>query len=190
MQREKDQAAVEKFLSAAKNTRHSGRTLYEHLQNVGGILMSVKAPGHVCGAGLFHSAYGTSSFRNAPEIKKSALRRTIGRQAERLVELFCGMKRAETFIDFMQTGVPFLLMRDKSVAFVDLHTMRDLMAIEIANLSEQKIPLPLYLQPAIHLFPGLEATAPIPSGKRGRNALGLDNGLFVAATAKQEEKAA
>jgi hypothetical protein len=107
--------------------RHSGRDFYEHLTGVYGILKERGNPEYVCLAGLFHSIYGTNSFKkNAvprTEAGRALVQGLIGREAEVLVFLFCTSNRPQAFIN--NTGG------------WDAPVLRDLLEIEYANLLEQ-----------------------------------------------------
>ena len=48
----------------ANKTRHSGRTLFDHLKGVHDLLRDWDNEYHVCIAGLFHSIYGTNTFKH------------------------------------------------------------------------------------------------------------------------------
>ena len=48
----------------ANKTRHSGRTLFDHLKGVHDLLRDWDNEHHVCMAGLFHSIYGTNTFKH------------------------------------------------------------------------------------------------------------------------------
>lgn len=103
----------------ANKTPHSGRTLYEHLKGVHDLLRDWDNEDHVCLAGLFHSIYGTNTFKHQSMSDRGELVKLIGVKAELLVHYFSTKDR------------PFFeSIEDKDVR-------RDLLEIEAANLWEQ-----------------------------------------------------
>lgn len=74
---------------------HSERSLLAHLLGIRALLMSWGAGAHLLDAGLFHSVYGTESFRRPaiPDSDRSRVRDLIGDKAERLVWLYCRVQR-------------------------------------------------------------------------------------------------
>lgn len=103
----------------ANKTAHSGRTLYEHLKGVHDLLRDWDNPRHVCLAGLFHSIYGTNTFKHVSLRDRGELVKKIGLRAETLVHLFSTADR------------PFFNTVD------DKSFRRELLEIEAANLFEQ-----------------------------------------------------
>ncbi|WP_206956337.1 DUF6817 domain-containing protein [Trinickia acidisoli] len=135
--------AAREFLierSAAKRS-HSGATLLTHLFGTADILMQCGASEAVVLAGLFHSAYGTASFRDAicQWSERPALVELIGIDAERWVWLFCRTNNRVRTISAR--------LRNEAVPVVDRVTnesleigpsdINALASIEIANLLEQ-----------------------------------------------------
>ncbi len=100
---------------------HSSRNLYLHLCGTHDLLESWGNPEPVCLAGLFHSIYGTKSFRHKswPLDDRKTIRELIGEEAERLAYVFCTADRGL----FYSAADGFLT--------------RDLREIEAANLIEQ-----------------------------------------------------
>ena len=103
----------------ANKTRHSGRTLYDHLKGVHDLLRDWDNEHHVCMAGLFHSIYGTNTFKHQSMDDRGKLIEIIGVRAELLVHLFSTADRPL-----------FESIKDKEVR-------RNLLEIEAANLLEQ-----------------------------------------------------
>ena len=103
----------------ANKTRHSGRTLFDHLKGVHDLLRDWDNEHHVCMAGLFHSIYGTNTFKHQSLNDRSRLIEMIGLKAENLVHLFSTADRPL-----------FASIEDKNVR-------RDLLEIEAANILEQ-----------------------------------------------------
>ncbi len=121
------------------SAEHSGASLWEHLAGVHRILQVVGSEDYVCHAGLFHSVYGTQSFKtvSVDNSKRSEVQALIGTQAESLVWAFCNLPR------------PVLLessLRQQSFNWADKlegvtnasQFTQDLIRIECANLLEQK----------------------------------------------------
>jgi hypothetical protein len=113
-----------KFALGADKVGHSGRTLYEHLKGTHDLLLRWGALRHVRLAGLFHSIYGTKTFRHQclePTLKNRELvAELIGQKAEQLAYLFCTADRPH----FDAEG----------------QDLADLRLIEKANLQEQRAP--------------------------------------------------
>jgi hypothetical protein len=103
----------------ANKTRHSGRTLFEHLKGVHDLLRDWDNDYDVCLAGLFHSIYGTKVFKHQSLHDRGALVNMIGVKAELLVHLFATGDRPL-----------FTSVEDKAMR-------KQLMEIEAANLLEQ-----------------------------------------------------
>lgn len=104
---------------SADKTKHSGRSLFEHLKGVHDLLRDWDNDRDVCLAGLFHSVYGTHTFKHKSLDDRSKLVAMIGTRAEYLVHLFATKDR------------PFFESID------DKDTRRKLLEIEAANLFEQ-----------------------------------------------------
>jgi hypothetical protein len=66
---------------------------------VHGILQRAKQPEHVCTAGLFHSVYGTKSFKpvTIEKTKRNEVVELIGKEAEALAFAFCELPRPRLF---------------------------------------------------------------------------------------------
>jgi hypothetical protein len=103
----------------ANKTRHSGRTLFEHLKGVHDLLRDWDNGTDVCLAGLFHSIYGTKVFAHQSLHDRGALVNMIGVKAELLVHHFATGDRPL-----------FPSVEDKEMR-------KQLMEIEAANLIEQ-----------------------------------------------------
>ena len=103
----------------ATQTAHSGRTLFEHLKGVHDLLRDWDNTEEVCLAGLYHSIYGTSTFKHQSLKDRSRLVEMIGDHAEFLVHCFSTRDR------------PLFESVDDPVVRAQL------MEIEAANLFEQ-----------------------------------------------------
>ncbi len=108
----------------ANETRHSGRDLLTHLRNTHDLLEAWGCPDDVCAAGLFHSVYGTNSFKHqsCPLDFRPNIAKLIGREAEFLAYLFCVLDRPAALFTLR-----------------DHERRRELLQIETANLIEQGI---------------------------------------------------
>jgi len=104
---------------------HSGRTFFEHLYRTCLILEESKERKDVCSAGLFHSIYGTEYYEYDSKVERKTVEKLIGKYAENLVYEFCTLKNR--FDSLMNNTKNY----KQSVR-------RDLLAIEYANLIEQK----------------------------------------------------
>lgn len=103
----------------ANKTRHSGRTLFDHLKGVHDLLRDWDNDTDVCNAGLFHSIYGTNTFKHQSLSDRGELVKMIGVRAEMLVHFFATKDRPL-----------FESVNAKTIR-------RQLMEIEAANLIEQ-----------------------------------------------------
>ena len=75
---------------------HTGSTAFDsHLQGVQLILRHWNVSSSTCDAGLFHSIYGTEGFQGfkLPLSHRSTIQKLIGKDAERLVWIFCMVDR-------------------------------------------------------------------------------------------------
>lgn len=131
------------FLDArcAKDVRHSGLTLKDHLIGVEAILVRWDAPKHVQLGGLMHSVYGTTSFRQAVQ-KPSArdeVRAVIGDDAERLAWMFGGLDTASLHTACRNDAAAAeLRMRwSENAVSVSPSDLRGLALIHAANWLEQ-----------------------------------------------------
>ena len=75
---------------------HSGEFLLGHLTGTEAILMEWGLDASTCDAGLFHSVYGTETFRTslASPDERREIADLIGARAERLAFLFCAMVKS------------------------------------------------------------------------------------------------
>lgn len=112
--------ALTRLLKAAgaDTTRHSGRTLLDHLIGTHDMLKAAGCDEHVCLAGASHSIYGTNAFTKVTiqHTMRHAIVRIIGPRAEKLAWTFSQIDR------------PRAIENGKDI---------DLMHVEAANLLEQ-----------------------------------------------------
>jgi hypothetical protein len=75
---------------------HTGKTYLGHLINVYRLMEAQGCSAEVCGAGMFHSIYGTEAFQGFKlELdRRPEVRTLIGERGERLAYLNCAMDRA------------------------------------------------------------------------------------------------
>jgi len=125
----------------AGETRHSGRTFFEHLMGTYDLLVAQGAPVYVCLAGLCHSIYGTNAFKHAsvPASERKSVIDAIGPKAERLAWIFCACRRPMALVDAFVSGEPYQVINRHSGEAIDLsrRELLDLLTIEVANLVEQ-----------------------------------------------------
>ena len=93
------------FSLDAHKTQHSGRTLFEHLKGVHDLLRDWDNEEVVCLAGLFHSIYGTNTFKHQSLQERERLTEMIGEHAELLVHLFL-YRRPSAVQEHRQRGDP------------------------------------------------------------------------------------
>jgi 50S ribosomal protein L16 3-hydroxylase len=83
----------------AARTKHSARTLLEHLVGTAVILARWGAPERVWKAGLFHSVYGTEFFHDVllDVSQRPRVIAQIGDEAEELAHVFCAFDRRSLY---------------------------------------------------------------------------------------------
>ena len=119
-------------------TKHSGRTLFEHLVGVSEILKEMGAPQHVQDAGLYHSIYGTSAFHHQTTSDRGVVQNIIGERAEHLAYLFCVLGRETN--------------RKTEISEIsDKEMRRELMMIDYANDEEQNSKKEMTLEEAYNV---------------------------------------
>jgi hypothetical protein len=107
------------LMLGTRGTAHTGRSLFDHLKGVHDLLRDWDNSEEVCLAGLFHSIYGTQSFKHQSMSDRGKLAQMIGDYPEFLVHCFSTKDR------------PLFESVDDPVARAQL------MEIEAANLLEQ-----------------------------------------------------
>ena len=137
--------------SAAMQTPHTGRTLFDHLLGTHLLLESWGNTQAVCLAGLFHSIYGTNAFahQSLMQSQRSELRAAIGEEAEALAWLFCSIDRPRAILLGLQQSylgdfVELMVRRDamgstqaRQAMGASPEQLQALAEIECANLIEQ-----------------------------------------------------
>lgn len=86
--------------NGAREIWHKHGTFLDHLLGVWCILVAWKQPTDVCRLGLMHSIYSNSNVRMKVfdadgDDGRATVRRLVGAEAERLVHLFCVIRRDE-----------------------------------------------------------------------------------------------
>lgn len=126
----------------AGTSAHSGRTLWVHLAGVHRILQTAKFADYVCIAGLFHSVYGTQVFKKVTveKTRRAEVQQLIGEKAESLVMTFCELPRPRLFEATLQQCTQPLpdWMAQINTAYDKSQFLADLLALECANLAEQR----------------------------------------------------
>lgn len=136
--------------AGADKIPHSGRTLLDHLIATCRLLADWRNPAHVCTAGLFHSIYGTRTFRvrAIDHSERRRVRRVIGQRAEQLAYLFGACDRDCFFL--MLDEQPVLLhdkVQDQAIS-VSRDTLHALIEVEVANILEQ-VPYKKRISPVV-----------------------------------------
>jgi hypothetical protein len=135
---------------SADKQAHSGLTLWSHLSGVHDILQRAKQPGYVCTAGLFHSVYGTRSFKpvTIDKSRRAEVAELIGQEAEVLAYAFCELPRPKLFETALHSKrePPEINAFAQSGNTAQTQFYQDLLALECANLLEQRV---------LHEFPSL-----------------------------------
>jgi hypothetical protein len=125
----------------ADKTRHSKRSLFDHLVGTHDLLQRWGNRDEVCDAGLFHSIYGTRHFRHQsyPLENRHVIRELIGHNAEWLAYLFCAADRPRVLLVEAPKDGPHIVtdhFREMELVLTPAE-LRDLREIETANLIEQ-----------------------------------------------------
>lgn len=164
----------------AQDASHSGENLMSHLMGTSALLRDWGARPAVCDAGLFHTVYGTESYRHptlTPALRRN-VRELIGREAEELVYL----NHAKDTSRFLGELVAWSPDRDAPPVlhsrFVDQRfvcaasTTLDLVDLTLANAFEQVARVPEHYGPEHHeLFRTLIGLTGRPGARRTFDAL-------------------
>lgn len=120
---------------------HSGRTFLTHLEGTYRLLQRWGLPEPVCYAGLFHSMYGTDGFkRNTLTMDdRHEVRALIGEDSERLVYLFCSIRRISMFESGAPQGIRFREADRRTP--ISQQEWINLLHIEYANTLDQCLDL-------------------------------------------------
>ena len=124
-------------LNADENP-HSGGALLDHLRGTHDLLEAWGCEQRVCLGGLFHSIYGTQSYKteSASLEDRQQIRDVIGEPAERLAFLFCVSHRWQFFEQVGQASPVLWNRLDEEDLSVSPEELRDLIEMEVANYIE------------------------------------------------------
>lgn len=129
------------FLSrfGAAGVGHSGRALMDHLKATADMLEAWGEEEAVRDAGLFHSVYGTESFKKAilSLDRRGEVAAVIGARAERLAYLFGAMTKRSFFLALSPRGPGELTLQNAQQEPVARSDLKDLAHIFVANWLEQ-----------------------------------------------------
>jgi hypothetical protein len=124
---------------------HSFSSLLGHLVGTREILLSWKGSPELCTAGLFHSVYGTESFRIATVDPgdRATVQEVIGPASEQIVFLFSVMSQ-ESFETALEGRSRYRILDRTNQQWTDLHPemFRNLCNLSAANWLEQRQRLP------------------------------------------------
>ncbi|MCW5889056.1 MAG: tetratricopeptide repeat protein [bacterium] len=123
---------------------HKHGTFYEHLLGVWRILAAWGQPPDVRRLGLMHSVYSNSVVRmkvfDAAHGERADLRRLIGDEAERLVHLFCSIRREELLFGDLETpaeGIRVGLHGGDESVQLSRHDLGVFLIVTMADYAEQ-----------------------------------------------------
>ena len=107
-------------------TRHSGRSLYNHLTGVYSKLYGWGCHPIVCDGGLYHSIYGTEYFKPKTLTleDRPIVRDLIGYEAEHLVYLFCTTLNRYPSFEAMEDPYRQMLMQIEYANLMEQHNAR------------------------------------------------------------------
>lgn len=135
------------FLRDAKidGKKHSDKSLLHHLLGTRNLLAEWGARPALYDAGLFHSVYGTESFKvtSIPMSKRETVREVIGDEAEHLAWLFSVMRK-QTLLGNLDRSEDLKVQSRLTEEWLplDRHQFSDLVNLMIANSIEQLPRLP------------------------------------------------
>jgi len=92
-----------------EQVEHTNKTYLAHLIGVYRFMEAQGCDAVLCGAGMFHSIYGTQQFQGfkLPLEQRTAIRDLLGERAERLAYLNCAMDRASFDSALEQAEEPY-----------------------------------------------------------------------------------
>ena len=122
----------------ADTNPHSGGALLDHLRGTHDLLQEWGNDQAVCIGGLFHSIYGTQSYRtqSASLDDRQRIRTVVGERAERLAFLFGVSNRGEFFESLDRDEVTLWNRIHEQATPVTHDELRDLIEMELANFVE------------------------------------------------------
>ena len=118
---------------------HLGRPLLQHLNGTHELLARWGNPQHVCLAGLFHSIYGTNTFRIAvlSTDRRDWVRERIGTDAEALVYVYGMSDRKKLLSENRRAPYSWVAHHTGERAELPEEMLKNLVEIEAANFVEQ-----------------------------------------------------
>jgi hypothetical protein len=134
---------------SAHTSAHSSSSLLRHLLGTYEILHGWGMRPALCNAGLFHSIYGTETYRHTsiPPSLRARLRDLIGDEAEALVHIFCRMMRGSLFENLARpSGFSIRCRLSGEAVPLDVPQLVDLYHLSAANWLEQRPRFPPELQ--------------------------------------------
>ena len=127
-------------------TKHSHRSLLEHLKGVHDLLRDWGNDEETCNAGLFHSIYGTNTFKHRSLDDRNALIDRIGAPAEELVFIFSEGERP-FFKNVENTKTRLQLLEIEAANLIDQRSghkvLRKLLTAKISNGAKAAIAMEL-----------------------------------------------
>ncbi|MES2643300.1 MAG: GNAT family protein [Myxococcota bacterium] len=129
-------------LNAVDRLGHTDDTLLAHLLGVRSLLLEWHVPAELADAGLFHSVYGTESYRT-PALAlalRPDVRAQIGERAEHLAYLFGAMEKDTLYANLTRPDGPFHI-GDRFTGLpcpLSPTELSDLCVLTVANWLEQR----------------------------------------------------
>jgi hypothetical protein len=105
-----------------EKVEHTKKTYLAHLIGVYRLMEAQGCDAALCGAGMFHSIYGTQQFQGfkLPTERRGEVRALIGERAERLAHINCFMERASLDRLVGETGESYRLVNRVTGAEITL----------------------------------------------------------------------
>lgn len=124
-----------------ERTPHTEKTYLAHLIGLYKYLETQGYSPEICGAGMFHSIYGTEKFQGfkLPLEKRDEIRELIGERAERLAYLNCAMDRSTLDAASFEDGETYRIRDRLTGAEVQLNRQDfdDLCRVHLYDWMEQ-----------------------------------------------------
>lgn len=118
-----------------RNIPHSEGSLFDHLFGCWRLAMQKGFPDEICVALLFHSVYGTASFKIDSLESRETIREYVGVNEENLIFQFCNLpNRAEMLLEY---------------SWPDEELRYKLAQMDYINILEQKNRFPVEMQDEI-----------------------------------------
>jgi pimeloyl-ACP methyl ester carboxylesterase len=118
----------------AERTDHPGGTLANHLDRTGAVLANWGAEPWVVDAGRAHAAYGTDGFPHPlPGATPEKVVAAVGARSERLIDLYCHCRRADSYPTFLGAAPAVIDRRDGARHALDRVQLRAFAELTVAN---------------------------------------------------------